>query len=61
MPIVELKSIGKLTKDQKSEITKRFTKTLEEVAGKPPEYTYVLFEELSAENWGHKGKLFSEK
>jgi 4-oxalocrotonate tautomerase len=61
MPIVEVRAIGKLKKEQKAEITRRFTKILEEVASKPPEYTYVIFEEVDAENWGHKGKLFSEQ
>ena len=60
MPVVELKTLGKLTKEQKSEITKQFTKTLEEVAGKSPRYTYVIIHEIERENWGHKGVLFSD-
>lgn len=59
MPVVNLKVLGKLNKEQKAEITQQFTKTLQEVAGKPPEYTYVIIEEIERENWGHKGKLFS--
>jgi 4-oxalocrotonate tautomerase family enzyme len=60
MPIVELKIVGKLTKKQKRELAKRFTDALEEVAGKPPEYTYVLIHEVSDENWAHRGKLFAD-
>ncbi|MEW5768210.1 MAG: 4-oxalocrotonate tautomerase family protein [bacterium] len=59
MPVVDLKVLGKLTKEQKAEITRQFTKTLQDVAGKPPEYTYVIIEEVEPENWGHRGKLFS--
>ncbi|MFH2009113.1 MAG: 4-oxalocrotonate tautomerase family protein [bacterium] len=60
MPIVNLKVLGTLTDEQKSELVKRFTADLEEVAGKPPEYTYVVIEEIPRSNWGHRGKLFSE-
>ncbi len=58
MPYVNLKLIGKLTKKQKEEIVAQFSDTLEKVANKPKEYTYVVIEELSAENWGAGGKLF---
>ena len=60
MPIVNLKILGTLTQEQKSELVKRFTADLQEVAGKPPEYTYVVIEEIPRTNWGHRGKLFSE-
>jgi len=61
MPVVELKVLGTLSDEQKRELTKRFTKDLEEVAGKPPEYTYVVIHEVPRTNWGHKGVLFSDK
>ena len=61
MPIVNLKVLGTLTDDQKRELVKRFTKDLEEVAGKPPEYTYVVIEEVPRTHWGHKGVLFADK
>ena len=60
MPVVELKILGKLTHEQKAEITKQFTRTLQEVAGKPPEYSYVIIQEVAREDWGHRGKLFSD-
>ena len=60
MPVVELKILGKLTREQKAEISKQFTTTLQEVAGKPPEYTYVIIQEIERENWAHRGKLFSD-
>jgi 4-oxalocrotonate tautomerase len=61
MPLVELKILGKITKEQKAEITRQFTETLRNVAGKPPEYTYVIINEIGTENWGHKGELFADK
>lgn len=58
MPIVELKLVGTLTHDQKAQISKEFTETLQRVAGKPPEYVYVLIQEVQREDWAHKGQLF---
>ena len=58
MPIVDLKILGTLTRDQKAQISKEFTETLQRVAGKPPEYTYVVIQEVDRENWAHKGELF---
>ena len=58
MPIVELKLVGKLDHDQKAEISRRFTETLQEVAGKSPDYVYVVIEEVERENWAHRGQLF---
>ena len=58
MPVVLLKLLGTLTHDQKAEISREFTQTLQRVAGKPPEYTYVIIEEVERENWAHRGELF---
>ncbi len=60
MPYVNVKVLGTLTDAQKSELVRRITTDLLEVAGKPPEYTYVVIEEVPPNNWGHRGKLFSE-
>ncbi|MFC2076860.1 4-oxalocrotonate tautomerase family protein, partial [candidate division KSB1 bacterium] len=50
MPFVNLRVLGQLTLDQKRELTSRFTKALQEVAGKSPEYTHVVIEEVEREN-----------
>jgi len=57
MPYVNLKLVGKLTKDQKKEISKQFSATLENVAQKPKEHTYIVFDEVNGENWGVGDKL----
>ena len=58
MPYVNLKLIGKLTRKQKEDIAEQFTETLFKVANKPKEYTYIVIEEVVAENWACGGKLF---
>ena len=60
MPIVNLKVLGTLTREQKRELVRRFTEDLRQVAGKPPEYTYVVIEEVAEENWGHNGALLAD-
>ncbi|PJZ69627.1 4-oxalocrotonate tautomerase [Leptospira perolatii] len=57
MPYINLKVAGPLTKEQKQTIVKEFTETLQRVANKPPEATYVVIDEVSRENWAKSGKL----
>ncbi len=61
MPVVELKTLGKLSRQQKAEITRRFTRTLQDVAGKDPGSVYVIIREIEPSSWGHAGVLFSDK
>jgi len=61
MPVVVVKLIGKLTKEQKKNIASDITLSLKNHAGKPPEATHVIFEEHDADSWTQGGKLFSEK
>jgi 4-oxalocrotonate tautomerase len=61
MPFVNVKLVGKLSEEQKAEISSRFTKTLEEVAGKPAKYVYIVFDEVERENWAMAGELFSQR
>jgi 4-oxalocrotonate tautomerase len=60
MPYVNIKLAGSVTKEQKAQIAKEFTETLERVAQKPKSYTYITFEEVAYEDWAIGGKLLSE-
>ncbi len=60
MPFINLKIIGKLTKDQKATIAKEFSDTLLKVAKKPKEQTFLLIDEVSAENWAQGEKFFGQ-
>ena len=61
MPYVNVKMVGKLSEDQKTEIAQKFTQILEDVVHKPPEYVYIVFDEIKRENWAMGGTLFSQK
>lgn len=51
MPYISLRVAGKLTRDQKTAIAKAFAETLEKVASKPKNSTYLVFDEVERENW----------
>ncbi len=58
MPYINLKLVGKLTKEQKVKIAKEFSDTLLRVANKPKEYMYLVIDEVSGENWAQGDKFF---
>lgn len=58
MPYVSLRVVGKLTRQQKMQIAKEFSETLEKVAGKPKSHTYLVFDEVEKENWAQGENLF---
>ena len=60
MPYVNIKLAGSVTREQKAQIAKEFTKTLERVAHKPASYTYITFEEVSYEDWAIAGSLLAD-
>jgi 4-oxalocrotonate tautomerase len=59
MPYINLKLVGKLTKQQKNEIAKQFADTLEKVASKPKSSLYLVIDEVSGENWAVGDKFFA--
>ena len=58
MPYINLKLVGSLTKDQKEEIAKQFSETLQKVANKDPGNLYLVIDEVPGENWAKGDKLF---
>jgi len=59
MPYINLKLVGKLTKDQKQQIAEQFSETLEKVANKPRKYLYLVIDEIPGENWAQGDSFFS--
>ena len=57
MPYVHVRVKGNLAREQKEKISMEISETLERVAGKPKSSTYVVIEEVKAENWAVGGKL----
>lgn len=57
MPYVNVKSAGKLSAEQKEKLAKAITDALETIAGKPRQYTYIVFEDVPYDDWAIAGKL----
>lgn len=60
MPYVNIKLAGEVTREQKAQIAKEITETLERVSHKPKSYTYITFEEVAYEDWAIAGQLLDE-
>lgn len=59
MPVVTVRTVGKISSAKKEELMDRITVVLQEVLDKNPEATHVIIEEVSAENWGTRGKTMA--
>jgi len=59
MPYIQVRVAGKLKRQQKEEIAQGITDLMQKVAGKPPEATYVVIDEVERENWAKAGKLLA--
>jgi len=58
MPYINLKLVGMLTKEQKDQIALEFSQTLERVANKPKDHTYLVIDEVEGKNWAVGEKFF---
>lgn len=59
MPYINLKVVGKLTKEQKQKIAEQFSETLLKVANKPKAATYLVIDEVPGENFAVGDKFFA--
>ncbi len=49
-----------VTAEQKAQIVKEITQTLQRVLNKRPEHTHIIIDEIEPENWGFAGMLTTE-
>lgn len=61
MPYIHVRVAGTLDDNQKREIARRFSQTLQEVAGKNPSSTYTVFEEVDRSNWAVGEDLLADR
>lgn len=59
MPYVNVKTVGKLSKEQKKKIAADISESLLKHAGKPKDHTYIVFDEVNGENWAKGDQLFA--
>ena len=60
MPYVNIQITSGATREQKAQLVKEVTDTLERVLSKSPEHTHIVIQEISEENWGFSGLLTDE-
>ena len=57
MPFVSIRITREgVTAEQKAQVIREVTETLERVLHKPPEWTQITIEEIDTDNWGFGGK-----
>lgn len=57
MPYINVRVAGSLSREQKERIVDGITRVMQEVAGKPPEATYITIDEVDRGNWAKAGRL----
>ncbi|HEY4201458.1 MAG TPA: 4-oxalocrotonate tautomerase family protein [Devosiaceae bacterium] len=61
MPYVNVRILKEnVTAEQKSQVIAGITDVLVKVLGKNPDGTFVVIDEVPAENWGVKGKSVAD-
>lgn len=60
MPYVNIRVAGKLSKEQKQNISKGVTDVIAREANKPPESILIFIDEVPHENIAKAGKLLQE-
>ena len=60
MPYISVRVAGELTMEQKRTIADEFSETMLKVAGKPKPSCYIVFDEVSRENWAKGADILSD-
>ncbi|MBN9162295.1 MAG: 4-oxalocrotonate tautomerase [Myxococcales bacterium 68-20] len=55
MPYVNIQITRGATREQKAELIRDVTASLQRVLGKKPEHTHVVIQEIADEDWGFAG------
>ena len=61
MPYINIKVTDEqVTREQKQQLIAGATRLVVEILNKNPETTHVVIEEINVDNWGVRGKQYSE-
>jgi len=60
MPYISVRVAGNLSMEQKREIANDFSSTMERVASKPKANCYIVFDEVSRDNWAKGENILSD-
>lgn len=60
VPYVNVQITRGASREQKAELVRDITASLNRVLGKKPEYIHVVIQEIAEEDWGYAGLLTDE-
>jgi len=60
MPFINVKVAGSMTMEQKRQISDEISTTMENVLGKPKPSCYIVFDEVSRDNWAKGDAILSD-
>lgn len=61
MPYINIKITDEqVSKEQKQQLIEGVTRLMVDVVNKNPETTHIVIDEVPADNWGLRGKMYSE-
>jgi 4-oxalocrotonate tautomerase len=60
MPYISVRVAGNLSMEQKRVIADEFSETMKKVASKPKESCYIVFDEVSRDNWAKGENILSD-
>ncbi|AIC21174.1 MULTISPECIES: tautomerase family protein [Pseudomonas] len=61
MPFVNVRiTRDGVTREQKAQVIREITETLQRVLNKAPELTHIVIEEVDTDNWGYAGMTTTE-
>ncbi|MGY4665112.1 4-oxalocrotonate tautomerase [Pseudomonas chlororaphis] len=61
MPFVNVRiTRDSVTREQKAQVIREITETLQRVLNKAPELTHIVIEEVDTDNWGYAGMTTTE-
>jgi 4-oxalocrotonate tautomerase len=57
MPYINVRLLGRATKEQKRAVVADLTQSMVKRLGKSPEHIHIVIDEVRAGNWGYAGRL----
>ena len=60
MPYISIRVAGSLDMEQKRQIADEVSRTMQKVANKPKASCYIVFDEVSRDNWAKGSDILSD-
>lgn len=61
MPVIQVQTVSRPTKEQKAQLVREFTETMVRVMGSSPDKTHIIIQDVPPESWGNNGILIADR